>query len=78
MAHEDLPIPFYSSLDPVYGDGSLLEEAQLRFQTLKAKFVELFGREPQLYARSPGDVVVCRGFFDRQVAMTIPIQGGVY
>lgn len=62
MAHEDLPIPIYSSLEPVYGEESLLEEAQLRFNAVKAKFVELFGQEPQIYARSPGEVVVCLGF----------------
>ena len=56
MAHEDLPIPTFSSLDPVYGDGSPLEEAQLRIQALKSKFAELFGDQPDLFARSPGRV----------------------
>ena len=54
MAHEDLPIPTFSSLDPVYGDGSPLEEAQLRVQALKSKFAELFRDQPDLFARSPG------------------------
>lgn len=58
MAHEELPIPIFSSLEPVFGEGSPLDEAQLRFQTLKAKFVEFFGHEPDVYARAPGDVVV--------------------
>lgn len=57
MAHEELPVPIYSSLEPVYGEGSPLEEAQLRFQTLKAKFVELFAQEPEAYARSPGKIL---------------------
>ena len=57
MAHEELPVPIYSSLEPVYGEGSPLEEAQLRFQTLKAKFVEFFGKEPEVYARSPGKIL---------------------
>ncbi|XP_042452181.1 galactokinase-like [Zingiber officinale] len=73
MAHEDLPIPFYSSLDPVYGDGSLLEEAQIRFQTVKAKFVELFGREPQLYARSPGRVNLIGEHIDYEGYSVLPM-----
>ena len=52
--HEDLPIPVFSSLDPVYGDGSQLEEAQLRFDHLKAKFLQVFGHHPDVFARSPG------------------------
>jgi len=58
MAHEDLPIPTFSSLDPVYGDGSPLEEAQLRIQALKSKFAELFGDQPDLFARSPGSYIL--------------------
>ncbi|RWW04977.1 hypothetical protein GW17_00031773 [Ensete ventricosum] len=71
MAHEELPIPIFSSLEPVFGEGSPLDEAQLRFQTLKAKFVEFFGHEPDVYARAPGDVVnrrgVCVGWFAGRV-----------
>lgn len=52
--HEDLPIPVFSSLNPVYGDGSQLEEAQLRFDHLKAKFLQVFGHPPDVFARSPG------------------------
>ena len=52
--HEDLPVPIHSFLEPVYGQGSQLEEAQLRFNNLKAKFLQFFGREPQVFARSPG------------------------
>lgn len=52
--HEELPIPIYSTLEPVYGDGSHLEEAQLRFDRLKSKFLEVFGHPPDVYARSPG------------------------
>lgn len=52
--HEDLPVPVYSSLEPVYGDGSQLEEAQLRFDTLKSKFLHVFGHPPDVFARSPG------------------------
>ena len=52
--HEDLPIPIYSSLEPVYGGGSQLQDAQLRFDNLKSKFEKIFGHPPQLFARSPG------------------------
>ncbi|CAA6663659.1 unnamed protein product [Spirodela intermedia] len=43
MAHEELPVPVFASLEPVYGDDSALEEVQLRFQGLKSKFSEIFG-----------------------------------
>lgn len=52
--HEELPIPILSDLEPVYGSGSQLEEAQLRFKNLKAKFIDLFAQSPHVYARSPG------------------------
>ena len=55
--HEDLPIPVFSSLDPVYGDGTQLEEARLRFDNLKAKFLQVFGHPPGVFARSPGTFV---------------------
>ena len=52
--HDELPIPIYSSLEAVYGEGSQLEEAQLRFDKLKFKFLEVFGHPPDVFARSPG------------------------
>lgn len=52
--HEELPVPIFSTLEPVYGDGSQLEEAQIRFDKLKHKFIEVFGHQPDVYARSPG------------------------
>lgn len=55
--HEELPIPIYSSLEHVYGDGSPLEEAQLRYDTLKSKFLQVFGHPPDVYARSPGPIL---------------------
>ncbi|KAL0368160.1 UNVERIFIED_CONTAM: Galactokinase [Sesamum calycinum] len=41
--HEELPVPVFKSLEPVYGTGSHLEEAELRFSKLKSKFNEFFG-----------------------------------
>ncbi|KAI6683136.1 hypothetical protein NL676_029049 [Syzygium grande] len=35
--HEDRPIPVYSELEPVYGDGSQPEEARLRFDRVKGQ-----------------------------------------
>lgn len=52
--HEELPVPTYSSLEPVYGGGSQLEEAQQRFNRIKEKFVEFYGQPPDIYTRSPG------------------------
>lgn len=53
--HEELPIPIYSALEPVYGEGSPVEEAQLRLDQLKAKFTDVFGGSPDFLARSPGN-----------------------
>ncbi|KAF7806805.1 galactokinase [Senna tora] len=52
--HEELPIPVFDSLEPVYGEGSQLQEARLRFHNLKSKFLTIFAHLPQLFARSPG------------------------
>ena len=52
--HEETPVPCYSSLEAVYGDGSQLEEAKLRFDHLKSKFLQVFGHPPDVFARSPG------------------------
>jgi len=52
--HEDLPVPTYSTLEPVYGEGSQLEEAKLRFDKIKSKFQEVFSSSPEVFARSPG------------------------
>lgn len=54
--HEELPVPVYQNLEPVYGSGSQFEEAELRFNNLKSKFVEFFGHAPDVYARSPGKI----------------------
>lgn len=55
--HEELPVPVFETLEPVYGGGSELEEAQHRFNNLKSKFLSIFGHNPQLMARSPGSVL---------------------
>lgn len=55
---EDLPVPVYQNLEYVYGSGSPFEEAELRFDTVESKFVEIFGYYPDVYARSPGKNIV--------------------
>ncbi|KAL5785011.1 hypothetical protein ACOSQ2_007403 [Xanthoceras sorbifolium] len=71
--HEELPIPIYSSLAPVYGEGSQFEEAQLRFDRLKSKFVEVFGQPPQAFARSPGRVNLIGEHIDYEGYSVLPM-----
>lgn len=52
---EEVSVPIFSSLEPVYGQGSQLEEAKARFDVLKSKFNQVFDVSPQLFARSPGN-----------------------
>ncbi|CAN0840990.1 GAL1 [Linum grandiflorum] len=56
--HEELTIPFYSSLDSVYSSGGSdeLHEAKVRFEELKSKFIKVYGNPPDVYSRSPGRV----------------------
>ncbi|GAV71690.1 GHMP_kinases_N domain-containing protein/GHMP_kinases_C domain-containing protein/GalKase_gal_bdg domain-containing protein [Cephalotus follicularis] len=71
--HEELPIPIYSSLEPVYGDGSQLEEAQLRFETVKSKFLQVFGHPPHVFARSPGRVNLIGEHIDYEGYSVLPM-----
>ncbi|OIW20498.1 hypothetical protein TanjilG_13564 [Lupinus angustifolius] len=71
--NEELPIPIYNKLEPVYGDDSQLEEAQLRFNTLKSKFLQFFGQTPQLFARSPGRVNLIGEHIDYEGYSVLPM-----
>ncbi|XP_010259220.1 PREDICTED: galactokinase [Nelumbo nucifera] len=71
--HEELSIPVYSTLEPVYGDESQLEEAQLRFDKLKAKFLEVFGHQPDVFARSPGRVNLIGEHIDYEGYSVLPM-----
>lgn len=71
--HEELPVPIYKSLEPVYGDGSQLEEAQLRFKNLKSKFIQFFGHPPDVYARSPGRVNLIGEHIDYEGYSVLPM-----
>ncbi|XXG79054.1 hypothetical protein AAC387_Pa09g0207 [Persea americana] len=73
MAHEELPIPIFTSLEPVYGEGSLLDEAQIRFDNLKSKFVQVFGHQPQVFARSPGRVNLIGEHIDYEGYSVLPM-----
>ncbi|KAJ4955963.1 hypothetical protein NE237_012746 [Protea cynaroides] len=71
--HEDLPVPIFSTLEPVYGSGSQLEEAQLRFERIKSKFLEVFGHQPDVYARSPGRVNLIGEHIDYEGYSVLPM-----
>ncbi|KAI3717665.1 hypothetical protein L1987_69424 [Smallanthus sonchifolius] len=71
--HEDLPVPIYSKLDDVYGDGSQLEEAELRFSILKSKFKQMFGHAPDIYARAPGRVNLIGEHIDYEGYSVLPM-----
>ncbi|KAK8648188.1 hypothetical protein V6N13_128949 [Hibiscus sabdariffa] len=71
--HAELPVPIYSSLEPVYGEGSQLEEAKLRFERLKSKFLQLFGHPPEVFARSPGRVNLIGEHIDYEGYSVLPM-----
>uniref|UniRef100_A0A2N9IPB5 Galactokinase N-terminal domain-containing protein n=1 Tax=Fagus sylvatica TaxID=28930 RepID=A0A2N9IPB5_FAGSY len=71
--HEELPIPVFSSLEPVYGEGSQHEEAQLRFDNFKSKFVQVFGHAPHVFARSPGRVNLIGEHIDYEGYSVLPM-----
>ncbi|XP_044484408.1 galactokinase-like [Mangifera indica] len=73
VPQEELPIQIYASLEPVYEGGSQLEEAQLRFDTLKSKFLQVFGHQPDLYARSPGRVNLIGEHIDYEGYSVLPM-----
>ncbi|KVH96422.1 Galactokinase [Cynara cardunculus var. scolymus] len=71
--HEDLPVPIFSKLDAVYGDGSQLEEAELRFSLLNSKFKQIFGHLPDIYARAPGRVNLIGEHIDYEGYSVLPM-----
>eukprot|EP00252_Welwitschia_mirabilis_P002241 TRINITY_DN1214_c0_g1_i1.p1 TRINITY_DN1214_c0_g1~~TRINITY_DN1214_c0_g1_i1.p1 ORF type:complete len:503 (-),score=99.97 TRINITY_DN1214_c0_g1_i1:486-1994(-) len=73
MSDAEQLVPVFSSLDAVYGEGSLLDEAQLRFNHMKAKFVELYGKEPEVFARAPGRVNLIGEHIDYEGYAVLPM-----
>ncbi|KAL6571651.1 galactokinase [Orobanche hederae] len=71
--HEELPVPIFKSLEPVYGAGSQLEEAELRFSKLKSKFIEFFEHTPDIYTRSPGRVNLIGEHIDYEGYSVLPM-----
>ncbi|KAK9182162.1 hypothetical protein WN944_025305 [Citrus x changshan-huyou] len=71
--HEETPVPTLASLKEVYGEGSQLEEAQLRFGNLKSKFIQVFGHAPDVYARSPGRVNLIGEHIDYEGYSVLPM-----
>ncbi|KAI3980759.1 hypothetical protein MKX01_025324 [Papaver californicum] len=71
--HEELPIPIFSTIEPVYGDGTQLKEAQQRFDVLKSKFEQVFGHQPDLFTRSPGRVNLIGEHIDYEGYSVLPM-----
>ncbi|PSR85071.1 Galactokinase [Actinidia chinensis var. chinensis] len=71
--NEELPIPIFPKLEPVYGDGPQLEEARLRFDQLKSKFITVFGHPPDVFARSPGRVNLIGEHIDYEGYSVLPM-----
>ncbi|KAK4257872.1 hypothetical protein QN277_007403 [Acacia crassicarpa] len=70
---EEFPVPVYDTLEPIYGEGSQLEEARIRFENLKSKFLAIFGQPPQVFARSPGRVNLIGEHIDYEGYSVLPM-----
>nr|XP_016446183.1 PREDICTED: galactokinase-like [Nicotiana tabacum] len=73
VKHEELPVPIYSTLEPVYGSESQLKEAEIRFKNLKSEFIDFFGHSPDIYARSPGRVNLIGEHIDYEGYSVLPM-----
>ncbi|CAN6322075.1 unnamed protein product [Urochloa humidicola] len=73
VAGEAELVPTLSSLEPVYGEGSQLDEARLRFDRLGDRFQAVFGARPALFARSPGRVNLIGEHIDYEGYSVLPM-----
>jgi hypothetical protein len=70
---EEDTIPVFTSLSDVYEEGPQLEVAKARYNKLKHKFVELYGQEPQIFARAPGRVNLIGEHIDYEGYSVLPM-----
>ncbi|CAM0877691.1 unnamed protein product [Alopecurus aequalis] len=66
-------VPTLTSLEPVYGAGSPLDEARLRFDRLGDRFRDLYAARPALFARSPGRVNLIGEHIDYEGYSVLPM-----
>lgn len=57
----------------MYGDEAQSKEALFRFDQPKSKFAQLYGREPQLFARAPGRVNLIGEHIDYEGYSVLPM-----
>ncbi|CAK9254693.1 unnamed protein product [Sphagnum jensenii] len=70
---EEDTIPVFTSLSDVYEEGPQLEVAKARYNKLKHKFVELYGQEPEIFARAPGRVNLIGEHIDYEGYSVLPM-----
>ncbi|KAI5073264.1 hypothetical protein GOP47_0011277 [Adiantum capillus-veneris] len=73
MGDSEEPVPVYSSVEAVYGDGAQAEEALFRYNQLKSRFAQLYGRDPVLFARAPGRVNLIGEHIDYEGYSVLPM-----
>ncbi|CAL4945264.1 unnamed protein product [Urochloa decumbens] len=66
-------VPTLTSLEPVYGGGSQLDEARLRFSRLGERFQAVYGARPAFFARSPGRVNLIGEHIDYEGYSVLPM-----
>ncbi|CAN6302915.1 unnamed protein product [Urochloa humidicola] len=66
-------VPTLSSLEPVYGQGSQLDEARLRFARVGERFQAIYGARPAHFARSPGRVNLIGEHIDYEGYSVLPM-----
>eukprot|EP00271_Cylindrocystis_brebissonii_P007385 TRINITY_DN20841_c0_g1_i1.p1 TRINITY_DN20841_c0_g1~~TRINITY_DN20841_c0_g1_i1.p1 ORF type:complete len:524 (-),score=97.90 TRINITY_DN20841_c0_g1_i1:958-2529(-) len=73
VIEEEKTVPIYTNVVPVYGEGEEGAKAQLRYENLHAKFIEIYGHEPHLCARAPGRVNLIGEHIDYEGYSVLPM-----